>query len=80
MYTKDKSLRVMVQQWLLASPQTPVRVIRFERMAVDHRRYVEVEAMRPQGPIALIFFRHDDHTWCVVPQRVERPAMRAAFN
>lgn len=75
MYSKDRSLRVMVQQWLDAGPRTPVRVVRFKRTSTDHRRFVEVEVMRPQGRLALIFFRHDDHTWCVIPQRADMPMM-----
>jgi hypothetical protein len=67
MTTAEKSLRSLVEKWLTPTSATPVRVTRFGRTASNRRRYVRVEAMRPDGPVALFFFRHDDGTWRVFP-------------
>jgi hypothetical protein len=33
--------------------------------------------MLANGPIAIIFFRHDDGTWNVFPPQARRPSMSA---
>jgi hypothetical protein len=72
MYTKEKSLRLVVEKWLTPTLATPIRITRFTRIRPDRRRYVRVEALRPQGSVALFFFRHDDGTWCVFPPETGR--------
>lgn len=72
MYVVEKSLSAMVQKWLSPSPATPIRVTRFGRKRPDRRRYVRVDAMRPNGSVTLFFFRHDDGVWCVFPQDASR--------
>ncbi|RDK01472.1 hypothetical protein DLM46_16750 [Paraburkholderia lacunae] len=67
MTTAEKSLRLLVEKWLTPTSATPVRVTRFGRTASNGRRYVCVEALRPEGPVALFFFRHDDGSWRVFP-------------
>src|SRR5258705_12876815 len=49
----EKSLRLLVEKWLTPTPATPIRVTRFSRKQSNLRRYVRVEALRPQGMIAL---------------------------
>lgn len=67
MNTSAKSLRLLVEKWLTPTSATPVRVTRFGRTGSNRRRYVCVEALRPEGPVALFFFQHDDGTWRVFP-------------
>ncbi|MFM0078774.1 hypothetical protein P0D72_07770 [Paraburkholderia sediminicola] len=67
MNTAEKSLRSLVERWLTPTSATPVRVTRFGRTGSSRRRYVRVEVPRPEGSVALFFFRHDDGTWRVFP-------------
>jgi hypothetical protein len=67
MTSAEKSLRSLVEKWLTPTSTTPVRVARFGRTASKGRRYVHIEVLRPEGPVALFFFRHDDGTWRVFP-------------
>ncbi|REG59319.1 hypothetical protein B0G80_2060 [Paraburkholderia sp. BL6669N2] len=67
MNTAEKSLRFLVEKWLTPTSRTPMRVTRFSRTGSSRRRYVCVEAQRPEGPVTLFFFRHDDGTWHVFP-------------
>jgi hypothetical protein len=45
----EKSLRLLVEKWLTSTPATPIRLTRFSRTHSNWRRYVRVEALRPQG-------------------------------
>ncbi|MBC8742913.1 hypothetical protein F6X40_41355 [Paraburkholderia sp. UCT31] len=73
MNTAKRSLRSLVEKWLTPTAATPVRVTRFSRTGASRRRYARVEVQRPEGSVALFFFRHDDGTWQVFP-----PETRAA--
>lgn len=72
----EKSLRMLIEKWLTPTPTTPIRVTRFSRTHSNWRRYVRVEALRPQGTIALFFFQHDDGTWRVFPPETGRLTLR----
>ena len=65
MMTAKGTLRSSVEKWLM--PATSVRLTRFSHQGASHRRYIHVEAQRPQGPVGLFFFLHDDGTWQVFP-------------
>ena len=65
--TAGRSLRMLVENWLRPTAETPIRITRFSRAGPNRGRYVRVEALRPDGPVALFFFRHDDGTWHVLP-------------
>ncbi|TDN68857.1 hypothetical protein B0G77_2211 [Paraburkholderia sp. BL10I2N1] len=67
MNTAERPLRLLVEKWLTPTFSTPIRVTRFGRTGTSRRRYVRVEAQRPEGSVALFFFRHDDGTWHVFP-------------
>lgn len=70
----DMSLRYLVEKWVGAAQ---VRVTQFCHARREPWRYVRIEAqLRPQ-PVALIFFRHDDGSWCVFPPQQRRPQMGA---
>ena len=77
----EKSLRLLVEKWLTPTPATPIRVTRFSRTHSNSnwRRYVRVEAQRPQGSITLFFFQHDDGAWRVFPPETGRLTLRAAI-
>ena len=71
------SLRLLVEKWFAPTPVAPVRVTRLSPAGSNQMRCVRVEALRAAGSIAILFFRHDDGTWCVFPPRRRRLAMRA---
>jgi len=62
-----KSLHLLVEKWLTPHRSTPIRVTRFGAARSNGRRYVLVEVLRPEGAVALFFFRHDDGAWRVFP-------------
>jgi hypothetical protein len=73
----EKSLRLLVEKWLMPTSTTPVRVTRFSRIRPNERRYVRVEALWLEGPVALFFFQHDDGSWRVFPPETRRLTIRA---
>jgi hypothetical protein len=73
MHTDKQSLHWAVDKWLAPTPAMPARVVRFCRTTLG--RYVCVEALRPTGMLAIIFFRHDDGSWNVFPPQAKRPSM-----
>jgi hypothetical protein len=76
----ETSLRLLVEKWLRPTSSTPIRVVRFGRSRLKGRRYVRVEVLRLEGPVALYFFQHDDGTWRVVPPETSRPTIRPYAN
>ncbi|VVE59674.1 hypothetical protein PTE30175_05586 [Pandoraea terrae] len=72
----EKSLRLLIEKWLELTHVSPARVTRFSRMP-SGARYVCVGALRPSGPLAIFFFRHDDGSWCVFPPEAGWPATKA---
>ena len=78
MNRSDRSLRVLVEKWLGDEDTRLVRVARFSRGARRSWRYVRVEATRGSATFAIVFFRHDDGSWCVYPPAIRRPAMAVA--
>jgi hypothetical protein len=77
MQTIANSLHWAVDKWLAPTSAHPARVVRLCRSSVTGARYVCIESMHPNGPIAIIFFRHDDGTWNVFPPQARRLAMSA---
>jgi hypothetical protein len=75
MNARSKSLRSMVEKWLAPTPAMPVRITRLRRTHLNRKRSVRVEAYRPAGPLVVLFFLHDDGSWCVFPPETERPTM-----
>ncbi|SIO72173.1 hypothetical protein SAMN05444172_8563 [Burkholderia sp. GAS332] len=65
--SSDQSLRRQVEKWLAPAPGSPVRVTEFSRTRWDGRRYVCVRTSSSADARALLFFRHDDGSWCVFP-------------
>ena len=72
----EKSLRAMVEHWLVGDRKKLVRVTRFGSRRPDQGRYVCVEAYRTGEQVAMFFFRHQDRTWRIYPPTQDRPAMR----
>jgi hypothetical protein len=77
MHAFDNSLHGAVDKWLAPSTVHPARVVRICRSTVTGLRYVFIEVSHVNGPIALVFFRHDDGGWNVFPPPARRPAMDA---
>nr|WP_224032538.1 hypothetical protein [Paraburkholderia caribensis] len=71
------SLRSAIDKWLAPTPAAPVRLTRFSRAATRPLRCIRVESLLAPGSPAIVFFRHDDGSWCVFPPSSERPTMRA---
>jgi hypothetical protein len=76
MQTAENSLHCAVDKWLAPTEAHPARVVRLCR-SVTGSRYVCIEAWHSNGPIAIVFFRHDDGTWNVFPPPLRRPSMSA---
>lgn len=76
MNVAETSLRMLVEKWLALGTATPVRVTRFGRTRLNRMRCVCVEALRPEGLVAIFFFRHRDGAWRIFPPESERLAMR----
>jgi hypothetical protein len=76
----EKSLRSMIEKWFMPSSETSLRVSRFGRRQPNRRHCVRVEALRPAGPLAILFFRHDDGAWRVFPPEARRPALSGFYS
>jgi hypothetical protein len=73
----ERSLRFMVEKWLVMAPLVSVRVTRGRRLArSNQRRYVCVEPLHSEDTFAIYLFRQRDGTWNVLLPDAERPAMR----
>jgi hypothetical protein len=72
MNTCQMSLRNLVEKWVGVAQ---VRVTQFCHTRQEPWRYVRIEAQLLPEPVALIFFRHDDGSWCVFPPQRKRPEM-----
>jgi len=70
-----RSLRFMVEKWLVIAPAMSVRVTRGSRSRSDQKHYVCVEASLSTGAFAIYLFRQGAGTWDVFPPSAERPAM-----
>jgi hypothetical protein len=80
MSTRERSLSILVAKWLGQDLMGSARVTRFSQSRQRPWRSVCVETTQPAGPIAIVFFRHDDGSWCVFPPDAKRPAMSFARN
>lgn len=78
MRTRQTSLRHLVEKWLGTESEIPARVTRFKRSRTHPWRCVCVESTRASGEISILFFRHDDGSWCVFPPDKRRLAMDVA--
>ena len=75
METAERSLRFMVEKWLLMVPSLSVRVTRGSGARSNQRRCVCVEALQSADTFAIYLFRQGDGTWDVFPPDAERPSM-----
>jgi hypothetical protein len=71
----ENSLRLMIEKWLPSTIETRLKVTRFTRVRPNRRRCVRVEALRPDGAVAIFFFQHDDGRWHVFPQETRLPTL-----
>ncbi|OUL90000.1 hypothetical protein [Paraburkholderia hospita] len=70
----ERSLRFMVEKWLVMAPAILVRVTRGSR-ARSNQSYVCVEASLSTGTFAIYLFRQGDGTWDVFPPDAKHPVM-----
>ncbi|QIE27158.1 hypothetical protein SBC1_54100 (plasmid) [Caballeronia sp. SBC1] len=80
MSTRERSLSVLVEKWLGQDLMGSARVTRFSQSRQRPWRSVCVEITQPAGPIAIVFFRHDDGSWCVFPPDAKRSTMSVVRN
>lgn len=73
MSLSGRTLRTLVDKWIGVT--NGIRVTHFSHGRDNRYRFVRVEGALDESPIALIFFRHDDGSWCVFPPARMRPAM-----
>ncbi|SAL17930.1 hypothetical protein AWB68_00537 [Caballeronia choica] len=59
------SLRSLVDKWLAPTRLMPARVTQVGRLLANRARYVRPERHTSGEAITIIFFRHDDGSWCV---------------
>ncbi|SAL37389.1 hypothetical protein AWB69_03637 [Caballeronia udeis] len=74
MNSAETSLRSLVDKWIPPNRAAPIRITRFS--SARRGRYVRVEVSRPEGPVALFFFRHDDGVWHIFPPEIGRAMLR----
>ncbi|ACD20561.1 conserved hypothetical protein [Paraburkholderia phytofirmans PsJN] len=67
MNATKSSLRGLREKLLATAGTLPVRVLTLHGSPDGRTCRVCVEIRRPDGPILLFFFRHDDGTWHVFP-------------
>ncbi|RDV00933.1 hypothetical protein DWV00_01060 [Trinickia dinghuensis] len=68
----SKSLRGLVTDWFGNGEN--LRVTRPDRSRKMPWRAVRIEVARSSGMLAIVFFRHDDGSWCVYPPSTVQPA------
>jgi hypothetical protein len=74
MKRSERSLRSLVEKWFSPTPTTPVRITRFTRANANQVRYVEAKSGAVPS-VEILFFRHDDGSWCVFPPGSRGPVL-----
>ncbi|MDR5795096.1 hypothetical protein QCE49_17125 [Caballeronia sp. LZ008] len=65
MSEQRKSLRFLMHDWLGRAGN--IRISRAARSRAMPWRAVRIEIMVASEAFAIVFFRHDDGSWCVYP-------------
>ncbi|CAB3804718.1 hypothetical protein LMG28688_06056 [Paraburkholderia caffeinitolerans] len=76
MGTAAYSLRSLVDKWLAPTQRKPAHLVQIGRTQVSRSRFVRFAGQTSVGFVTIVFFRHDDGSWCVFPPRGKVPAMR----
>jgi hypothetical protein len=76
----ERSLRFMVEKWLVMAPATSIRVTRGSRAHAKQSRNVCVEASLSTGAFVIYLFRQGDGSWSVFPPDAERPTMNRTLE
>jgi len=63
----DISLRSLVDKWLAPTLSMPAHVAQFGRVPATHSRYVRIDGRAASGPLTIVFFKHGDGSWSVLP-------------
>ncbi|PMS21526.1 hypothetical protein C0Z16_33710 [Paraburkholderia rhynchosiae] len=77
MSLSGSSLRAVIEKWIGRTDS--VRVTQFSHGRDEQHRFVRVEGASGAALVALIFFRHNDGSWCVFPPERKRPAMNLSL-
>ncbi len=75
MNVRERSLRDVVESWFGSEAARRVRITRFRRARSKPWRHVCIEVERTNGALSLVFFLHDNGSWCVFPPEPRVPAM-----
>lgn len=76
----ERSLRRVIESWLGTRHAKHIRVTRLSQRRRQLCRYVRVEVDRDKGTLVIVFFRHDDGSWCVFPPTPRSPIMGTAID
>lgn len=71
----EVTLRSLVDKWLAPTFSTPARVAQVGRLLATRSRFVRIEGHTSSGTLTIVFFRHNDGSWCVFPPAQTKPAM-----
>jgi hypothetical protein len=77
MQKAERSLRFMVEKWLVMVPAMSVRITRGNPAGSNQGRYVRLETSLSTGAFAIYLFRQGDGTWDVSPPGTEHPLTSA---
>ncbi|XXA07346.1 hypothetical protein P5W99_25775 [Paraburkholderia sp. A3BS-1L] len=80
MGTTAYSLRSLVDKWLAPTQRTPAHLVQIGRTQASRSRFVRFEGQTSVGFVTIVFFRHDDGSWCVFPPRGRVPAMCQVYG
>jgi len=69
------SLRALVDKWLAPTRSVPARVTETGRFGIAGVRFVRLEGRVPTGQLSIVFFRHGNGEWDVIPPVPPSPAM-----
>jgi hypothetical protein len=70
------SLRMQIEKWFGSVSRQALRITRISPSSGGRGRCVIVEAIRPNDPQTILFFRHGDGSWCVYPPRAPHLSSR----
>jgi hypothetical protein len=69
------SLRFVVEKWFGKDSLSSLRVNRVWHARLGRNHCVRVRLSRPDNPVIIFFFRHDDGNWNVFPPEAKRATL-----
>ncbi|WP_322047363.1 hypothetical protein [Paraburkholderia sp. J67] len=71
----EVTLRSLVDKWLAPTFSAPAHVAQVGRLLATRSRFVRIDRRTSSGALTIVFFRHNDGSWCVFPPAQTKPAM-----